>query len=195
MRILTLLLGLMLALPTVAFEPWDVGVGECDGPYKGKVLREEEINQILQNYLEAPAPVDSGTERPPNLCGSILNYLDLRSINMHGANLSGTELTNTDLTDAFLYGVDLSGADLTNAILVNAEMSLVDLSGANLFEANLSNAELFKANLSGSLLDITTIALAPRMRASVMAATPSSYQGGRSLPRYPSRLASRCPKW
>lgn len=82
-----------------------------------------------------------------NLCGAILDSLDLRKKDLSGANLKFASLI-----DIKAQGVNLSDADLQHANLSGAELQEAKLKGINLQNADLSEAKLQEAELQGAEL-------------------------------------------
>ena len=165
MRVLTLFLSFLLALPIVAFGQVPV---DCDGLYKGKKLTKEELEQVLEKHEKWLIDVDYSTglnSTDPlrtNLCGADLTDADLTGADLthgdlinaklSGANLSGAYLSNANLTGANLIGADLSRANLLSTNLLSANLSGANLTDADLLSANLTGANLTGANLSDASL-------------------------------------------
>ncbi len=109
-------------------------------------------------------------QRPVNLEGSSLVY-----INLFRANFKGANLKNADLSHANLSGINLSYADLSNATLfdiqqiedefdtfapMESEKEFINLSYAKLSNADLTNADLTGADLTGADLTGADLTLA-----------------------------------
>lgn len=82
-----------------------------------------------------------------NLSRCVLNFKDLKSVNMASCILVGTQFVEANLKEANLQSADLRKANLQNANLQNANLQF-----ANFEDADVKGASIYKANLHGANL-------------------------------------------
>lgn len=102
---------------------------------------------------------------------SVLNYVDLRNLQLGAVDISGSDwshslLSGINLEGAQLIGCSFYATDLTNAILrnVNADcccfsnsvMHGVDLTGANLRGVSFFNTDLTQTHIGGIVVSENT---------------------------------------
>jgi hypothetical protein len=88
----------------------------------------------------------------PNLKGTSLDNLDLRSADLSDANLTYATLVNTDLSRSQLNHAVLSYATLTRATLSHCELAYASFNAASAANADLSHVNGVFAAFSGALL-------------------------------------------
>lgn len=109
------------------------------------------------------AAVDS-LRQTGSLTGGLLEKIDLRCANLHGANLREANLQHVDLGLAKLQGADLSGANLRDAKLHRANLIMTIMDHADLHGTDFFNTDLqYAQNLTEEQL-----AQVQRLRLAVM---------------------------
>jgi uncharacterized protein YjbI with pentapeptide repeats len=93
-----------------------------------------------------------------SLPGAFLDWVDLRSANLHAVDLRGASLEAGILLAADLSEANLNRADLNSAELVRANLQDADLRRAILAQADLRESDLAGADLSRAFVGKTVFA-------------------------------------
>ena len=155
---------------------------QCDGPYAGQKLTDEDLAPVLARHeawardlAQGKVSLEGEDARRANLCRATLRYANLQGrvltgIQLHSANLNRAHLRETDLFGADLRYAYLGGADMRGAILqasrlqgarlIDTKLQGVDLREVNLHSANMAGALLQGANLKRARLPGANLTLA-----------------------------------